>query len=377
MTGTVRFGNNTDHGYSQALNMLAQSRTLSVAGLTSAMAGLFAYNAGRLYVLNAGGTAFELKATDSDLLNAQPGSYYLALANATGTLPATSVSGLSAAITQTRLDQFAAPTADVNFGGRKLVSVADGVSGTDAATYGQVLALINNQVFKTAVRAATTAAIASLAGGAPNSIDGVTLVANDRVLVKDQSTGSQNGIYVVTTLGTGANGTWTRAGDADTNAEVLSGIIVPVTEGTANVDKLFMLTTNNPIVLNTTALTFAAYGASSGEIGVGGAGMTKTGVTYDVGQGFGIVVAADSIAVDTSVIARVVRGTIPAGGSPSVNLVHALALGTNQNIASLAVVERSSGDLVLFGWTRIDGNTVSIVLPANPAANQWDWVITG
>jgi hypothetical protein len=111
--------------------------------------------------------------------------------------------------------------------------------------------------YKASVRVATTANIASLVGGAPDTVDGITLVLGNRVLVKDQSTGAQNGIYTVTTLGTGANGTWTRATDADTAGELNSGALVPVEEGTVSADTLWMLTTNDPITIGTTALVFA------------------------------------------------------------------------------------------------------------------------
>ena len=103
---------------------------------------------------------------------------------------------------------------------------------------------------------AATAVNITLAGGAPNTHNGVTLAANDRILVKDQSTASQNGIYYVSTLGTGANGTWTRATDADSAGDMFGGMLVAVSEGTANSDSLWMLITNDPITIGTTALTF-------------------------------------------------------------------------------------------------------------------------
>jgi phage-related tail fiber protein len=121
--------------------------------------------------------------------------------------------------------------------------------------------------YKASVRVATTANIASLTGGAPDTVDGITLVLGDRVLVKDQSTGSQNGIYTVTTLGTGANGTWTRATDADAAGELTSGALVPVEVGTANADSLWMLTTDGTITIGTTALAFARQGASGQSAG--------------------------------------------------------------------------------------------------------------
>ena len=109
--------------------------------------------------------------------------------------------------------------------------------------------------YKQAVRVVTTTNI-TLAGGAPNSVDGVTLSLNDRVLVTGQSTGSQNGIYYVTTLGTGANGTWARSVDGNETGEILAGMIIMVTEGTTYADTQWKLTTNDPIVIGTTSLTF-------------------------------------------------------------------------------------------------------------------------
>lgn len=117
--------------------------------------------------------------------------------------------------------------------------------------------------YKASVRAATTANIAALAGGAPNTLDGVTLVVNNRILVKDQTTGSQNGIYYVSTLGTGVNGTWTRATDADGLDELTSGAIVAVEQGSVNADSQWMLTTDGTITIGTTSLTFAIRGNST------------------------------------------------------------------------------------------------------------------
>ena len=122
--------------------------------------------------------------------------------------------------------------------------------------------------YKASVRVATTANITALNGGAPNTLDGVTLVAGDRILVKDQTTASQNGLYVVTTLGTGANGTWSRAGDADAAGELTSGAVVSVEEGAANADTRWMLITNDPVVLGTTALTFTRQGSAGTSSGL-------------------------------------------------------------------------------------------------------------
>lgn len=104
--------------------------------------------------------------------------------------------------------------------------------------------------WKESCRAATTANI-TLSGA--QTIDGVSVIAGNRVLVKNQSTGSQNGIYVA------ASGAWSRSSDAATSADVTPGMVVVVEEGTANADTCWFLTTNATIVLGTTALTFTKY----------------------------------------------------------------------------------------------------------------------
>ena len=109
--------------------------------------------------------------------------------------------------------------------------------------------------YKQATRAVTTTNI-TLSGGAPSLVDGVTLSHNDRVLVTGQTTASQNGIYYVTTLGSGSNGTWSRSTDSNQTGELLAGTIIMVTEGQVYADTQWKLITDNPIVIGTTALTF-------------------------------------------------------------------------------------------------------------------------
>jgi len=116
-------------------------------------------------------------------------------------------------------------------------------------------AQIYNLDYKQSTRVITTTNIA-LSGGAPNSVDGVNLSVNDRILVIGQSTGSQNGIYRVSTLGTGANGTWVRTSDGNETGEIEAGMIVMVTEGTVYADTQWKLITDDPITIGVTTLTF-------------------------------------------------------------------------------------------------------------------------
>jgi len=107
-----------------------------------------------------------------------------------------------------------------------------------------------NGDFKPSVRIASTSNIASLSGLA--AIDGITPIAGDRILLKNQSTASQNGIYLA------ASGAWTRAIDADTGAELNAGAVVYVEEGTANGKTNWQLTTTGAVTIGTTGLTFSA-----------------------------------------------------------------------------------------------------------------------
>lgn len=133
--------------------------------------------------------------------------------------------------------------------------------------------------FKDSVRVATTATV-TLSGGAPSTLDGIALAANDRILVKNQGTGSENGLYYVSTLGTGANGTWTRTTDANTSAKVTPGMYVFVEEGTATNRGKYILSTTGAITLGTTSLSFVRF--QGGNELTQGTGITITGDTISL-----------------------------------------------------------------------------------------------
>jgi hypothetical protein len=124
-------------------------------------------------------------------------------------------------------------------------------------------AQIFNLDYKQATRVVTTSNI-TLSGSAPAVVDGVMLAEDDRVLVTAQSTGTQNGLYIVSAVGTGSDGTWVRTSDGNETGEIEAGMIVMVTEGTVYADTQWKLITDNPIVIGTTTLTFTQnYSANS------------------------------------------------------------------------------------------------------------------
>jgi hypothetical protein len=205
-------------------------------------------------------------------------------------LVASNINNFDTQVRTNRLDQMAVPTASVSLNSQKITNLAEPTLDSDAATKAYVDAARSGLDVKQSVRVATTANI-TLSG--TQTIDGISVIAGDRVLVKDQTTGSQNGIYVV------AAGSWTRATDADTNTEVTAGMFTFVTEGTVNADSGWVLTTNDAITLGTTVLTFAQF-SGAGQI-TAGAGLTKNGNTIDVATASiaRIVVNADSIDLAT------------------------------------------------------------------------------
>jgi len=165
----------------------------------------------------------------------------------------------------------------------KVPSGYDDRSGQNALTLvtkGYVDAVKQALDIKASVHVASTANVSLTAGSsgleAGDTIDGVTLVAGDRVLLKNQTTASENGIYVAVASG----GTPARSDDANASVDVTSGMFVWVEEGTANADQGYVLTTNNVITLNTTNLTFTQF-SGAGQITAGN-GLTKSGNTINV-----------------------------------------------------------------------------------------------
>lgn len=176
-------------------------------------------------------------------------------------------------------------------GGRLQVSAP--VNDLDAANKSYVDAARTGLDVKASVRAATTGNL-SLTTDLENgdTVDGVPLATGDRVLVKDQTTGSENGIYVVQ-----ASGAAVRATDADGSAEVTPGMFTFVEEGTVNADSGWVMTNNGTVTLGSTALEFALFSVA-GNI-LAGDGLSKTGDVLDVNVAAagGIEIASDDLQI--------------------------------------------------------------------------------
>jgi hypothetical protein len=271
------------------------------------------------------------------------------------------------------LNQVGAPTADVALNSRKITGLATPTADTDAATKAYVDAIAQGISWKTSVRAATTANI-TLSGA--QTIDGVSVVAGDRVLVKDQSTASTNGIYVA------AAGAWSRATDADVSSEVPAGMALFANEGTVNGDKAWVLTTNAPITLGTTPLAFTQMtGSASGEtntasnVGASGVGIYdgKSGVDLQFRKlnagSSTISVTLNGQKVDVDVVQANITGVGTIGSGTWQGTAVALGYGgTGANLSGAAdgaifkksgaaLVAATAGTDYLSASSTIDGGT--------------------
>lgn len=214
----------------------------------------------------------------------------------------------------------------------------------------ELSAELNKLDYKTSCRVATTANLAALSGLL--TIDGVVLVAGDRVLVKDQAAGSQNGIYVA------AVGAWARAADADDGAKLNSGAIIPIEAGTANGDTLWMLTTDGAITIGVTALAFSNI---QGNVGTAG--------TYDV-----VTTDAKGRVVSGQLLNAFPFSSLPypavdtANGYPIIN--SAIVGGTGGNVTITAGTRFALGETVSAGLGRLRGFTTPAWTSPNLDANS-------
>ncbi|GAA2322312.1 hypothetical protein GCM10010149_89340 [Nonomuraea roseoviolacea subsp. roseoviolacea] len=289
----------------------------------------------------------------------------------------------------------------IDLDNQRAINVADPSLPTDGVNKQYADALIRGLTWKVAVRAASTtngALATAYANG--QTLDGVVLATGDRILLKNQTAGSENGIYVVNN-----SGAPTRAQDADSAAK-LNGATVTVLQGSTNADKVFRLVTDS-ITLGTTALVFTEVGGSA-SVYVAGNGLTESpagtfnvdpgpgiavvadkvqidssiagaGLTHSAGVinavgGAGISVSADAIAIDTNVVARKVSANIGNGSATTIAVTH--NLGTRDVTVTISQTTSPWAE-IRTDVEHTDLDTVTLHFANAPSTNQYRVTVVG
>lgn len=260
------------------------------------------------------------------------------------TLTASKISDFDTQVRTSRLDQLAAAAADVSHGGFKITNVADPVDAQDAATKSYVDTTAQGLDVKGSVKAATTANI-TLSGA--QTIDGVSLVAGDRCLVKNQTTASANGIYVV------AAGSWSRSADMDVWTEV-PGAFTFVEQGSTLADTGWVCTSDGGGTIGSTTVTFTQFS---------GAG------TYTAGNGLALAGGSFSVTGTSNRISVGVSGVDIAAtyvGQTSITTLGTIGTGT-WNGTAITVPYGGTGATTLTGYVKGNGTsamTASATIPS-------------
>lgn len=348
--------------------MFALNHPLAAAPATPGVGQMY-FDTVTLQPLNWTGAAWTNLATNSPLLNGQNAAFYLARANHTGTQLSATISDLATTVQAYRLNQFLAPNVAVSMGSQLITNLADPVSAQDAATMSYVQTQVANAAAgidaKASVRIATTAND-TLSGLAAR--DGVTPVANDRVLAKNQTTGSANGVYLASA------GAWTRALDADASAEMTPGAFWYVEEGTANTKTQWRLENTGTIVLGTTSLTINQFGgAATAYTASNGVLLTSNNFTAVVVASGGLTVGASGLQIDTAIVARKFSFTIGDGTATSIAVTH------NLNTLEISVSPRltSTNEGLLVDWVATTVNVATLTFAVAPAAGAIKGVVIG
>jgi len=293
----------------------------------------------------------------------------------------------NAAHSAINLSALAVPTADVSFAGYKITNVATPVSTTDAANKQYVDDVAQGLHVHAASFAGTTAnltatydngtsgvgaTLTNSGAQAAFSTDGTSPSLNARILVKNQTTTSQNGIYTLTTVGSGStNWVLTRATDFDTGTEIAGGDFTFIDNGTtlANtgwvcVDEVTTVGTD-PIVFN----QFSGAGTY-----IAGDGLTLTGNTFAVGAGAGITVGVDTVAIDTAVVVRKYAASVGDGSNTTYTVTHNL---DTRDVQVTVYNNSAPYDEVVVDVQHTSTTAIAVLFSVAPTSNQYRVVVQG
>ena len=359
---------------------------------SSPVPGQFYYDTtlNRPFIWNAVGSAWQWKGTDSDALNGQAASFYLARANHTGSQLASTISNLNAVVITYTLDTFAAPVAAVSMAGQKITNLATPTSGTDAANKAYVDANVQGLQPKPAAAVATIVALpactyanGTLGVGATltaNSngvltIDAYAVLLNDVVLVMDEAAPAHNGLYNVTTLGSGgAQFVLTRNIDMDQATEFGGGFIAVENNGATTANTLWLCNAPATIVVGTTAVNFTQLNPSTALTAGNGFSISANVGTVVAAAAGGIAVVSGGVELDTTIAVRKYATTFGDGSTTSYTITH--NLGT-QDVTVGVYAAGSPFAEVECDVNHATINAITLIFAAAPSLNQLRVVVHG
>lgn len=283
--------------------------------------------------------------------------------NHSGTQLASTISNLASTVQGYSLNQFAAPTAAVPMNGQIFTGLGNGVNPNDSVTMAQAQAMADAARQGTRAKdAVTVVAVSNITLSGLQTIDGVALSAGQTVLATGQTTGTQNGPYVV------AAGAWARRTSDDQSAELIPGAEWFVELGTVYAASKWVLrNVTNPVV-GTDTLTITQTGASTSYVSGNGIAITGNSIAVNPAASGGIVVGAGGVSLDTAVAVRKYTSAAFGDGSAvTFTITHNLG---NQR-PNVNVYEVSTNALWQVDVVATNANAVQLTFGTPPTAGQF------
>lgn len=361
-------GGALDFNRNEARNAVLQNLAAAPGTTTP---GLVYYDTGLVTLRFWNGTTWvnadPAKAATGSIPNTALTTNPLDRANHTGQQTASTISNLQATVTGYSLSLFAVPTAALDHGGQRASNAADPTQPQDLTTRSWVIGQVEQAAAGISSKAPVrTVATANVALTGLQTINGVALTTDSRVLLPAQTAGAENGVWLA------RSGAWVRPLATADNDELTPGATWLVLEG-GGAGQQWRLSTTGTITPGTTPVTIVQFGA--GNSYTNGNGLTLTGSVFAVGAGTGIVVSPGVTAIDTAVVGRKFVGTVTGDGSTT-------AFTITHNLGNADAVpgfnDRTSGDVFFpVVGSRTANALVATINPPPAAGKVYGFTVVG